>query len=259
MKRLIIAGLKICLFIGFCYGQDLEELEGLFNHQTAAALVSQGELSNIFHDDIALKYVPNVDMKRWIINAIKKIQPMIGVEVLLIYKIKTGNADSEEGLLSIYNTLRSISTLKGIEYYSASRKRMRVLFHDAYVIDTPNKKNKLPDPIVNSIPPLSSIYVYQDDSSFGENIYKVLYHFEDNYFLMEMHNLTQIWYGIIPIIDPQKLKYIIFVYPCSDYLIFYSVICVNAFNFLGIADQKSASFYNRIKALYNWFCSQYGS
>jgi len=259
MNKLFIIIFKIFLFACICYGQTQEELKGLFTPQTAGALIREGELSHIFHEDIDLKYLPKVGMERWIINAIKKVQPTIGVEVLLIYKYKGKKGDSEQGLLSIYNTLRSLSTLKGIEYYSASRKRMRIMFHDAYIVDSPDKKNKLSDPIVQSIPSLSSLYVYQNDSSFGENVYKVLYHFKDNYFLMEMHNLTQIWWGIIPIIDPQKLKYIILIYPFEDYLVFYSVICVNAFNFLGIADQKSASFYNRIKALYKWFCVEYSS
>ena len=183
---------------------------------------------------------------------------MIGVEVLLTYNFAGLQGNSEKNMLHIYNILRSISTLSGIEYYSASRQRMRTLFHEAYVVDSPDARNKLPDPVVQSIPSLSSIFVYQNDSSFGENVYRVLYNFKESYFLMEMNNLTQIWWGIIPLIDPQNLKYIILIYPFEDYLVFYSVICVNAFNFLGVADQKSASFYNRVKALYNWFCSQYG-
>ena len=52
----------------------------------------------------------------------------VGTEVLAVYKNEAGDFDSPESRLRIYNILRSMSTMKGIQYYSASRDR-RLAFH----------------------------------------------------------------------------------------------------------------------------------
>jgi hypothetical protein len=147
--------------------------------------------------------------------------------------------------------------MKGIEYYSASRKRMRIFYHDAYVITSPEEKTKIVDPLVNSIPEKSDLYAYLEDSSFGHYICHVEYEYDGEAFIMEMQNLTQIWYTIIPLIKPHKLKSYTIIIPLGEEILFYGFSCLRAVNLFGMARGRIDSLYNRIKAVYNWFRAQY--
>ena len=95
----------------------------------------------------------------------------MGTEVLSVYRNESVDFDSPESRLRIYNILLSMSTMKGTQYYSASRERMRTLFAESYVVDGPNRQNRLPDPVVQEIPPTSKLTVLQEDLTFGENLY----------------------------------------------------------------------------------------
>jgi hypothetical protein len=256
MKKKAVAIIMLILSGYFLYADGLKNFEDVLSAQILQNLSQYGELKNTFDDKVHLRYFPDVKLREVIKKQIKQLKPIFGIEVLLTYKMKEKDFSAEKQRLALYNILRSISTLKGIQYYSQSRGRMRIMFHDAYIVDSPDTKKKLPDRLVDIIPAYSTLYIYQDDSSFGQNIFETVYYAEDGYFLMKMENLTKIWYGIIPLIDPHHLNYIIFIYPKGDTILFYSVVCVNAFNLFGIAESRTASFYNRIKALYTWFLSQ---
>ncbi|RLW68387.1 MAG: hypothetical protein B6D68_03760, partial [spirochete symbiont of Stewartia floridana] len=53
----------------------------------------------------------------------------------------------EDRNIKLYNMLRSVSTLTGLHYYSASRKKMRLLFEESWVIPNGSSpKEILPDP-----------------------------------------------------------------------------------------------------------------
>ncbi|MBN1798183.1 MAG: hypothetical protein JW822_06385 [Spirochaetales bacterium] len=256
MKKRAMAILVLCFVTGFFYGEFPEGFENLLDAAVLEKLEKSGELSTTFNDKVNLSYFPDIKLRAQIIKEIKQLNPIFGVEVLLTYKMTGKDFSREKDLLELYNILRSVQSLKGIEYYSGSRGRMRIMFHDAYIVDSPQTKNKIPDRLVSIIPAYSTLFIYQNDSSFGENIFETVYYSENGYFLMKMENLTKIWYGLVPLIDPHNLNYIIFIYPKEDTILFYSVVCVNAFNLFGIAESRTASFYYRIKALFNWFCSR---
>jgi hypothetical protein len=256
MKKRAVAIFILCFVWYFSYGDFPQAFDNIMDSSVLEELEKSGELTSTFDDKVILRYFPDVRLRDKIIREIKQLNPIFGVEVLLTYKKNGKGFSQERELLALYNILRSIQTLKGIQYYSNSRKRMRIMFHDAYIVDSPETKNKMPDRFVSIIPAYSTLFIYQNDSSFGENIFETVYYAEDGYFLMKMENLTKIWYGIIPLIDPHHLNYIIFIFPQGDTILFYSVVCVNAFNVFGIAESRTASFYYRIKALYNWFCSR---
>jgi hypothetical protein len=256
MKKRAVAIFILCFMMYFSYSEFPQEFNNIMDAVILEELQKSGELKSIFDDKVILRYFPDIKLREKMIKEIKQLKPIFGVEVLLTYKKDGKSFSQEKEMLALYNILRSIRTLKGIQYYSDSRGRMRIMFHDAYLVDSPETKNKIPDRLVSIIPAYSTLFIYQNDSSFGENIFETVYYSENGYFLMKMENLTKIWYGIVPLIDPHNLNYIIFIFPQGDTILFYSVVCVNAFNLFGIAESKTASFYNRIKALYNWFCSR---
>lgn len=98
---------------------------------------------------------------------LKAIDPKIGVEVLFLVDAPPGVSEVDAALLT---TLQAISTMEGIEYYSASRDRMRTLFHESYVIAGPDDRTRRPDPVLGSVPDTDRLHIFQRDSSFGRNV-----------------------------------------------------------------------------------------
>jgi hypothetical protein len=256
---------KLCAMVVFLFSAVAlfaelpPALSRLFSPDKAVALEKQGEISGTIKEDGKLSNLPGLSVAAEISEKTAAMKPTFGVELCILHKIEGQALDSEENKRKIYNALTGISSLKGILYYSESRKMMRELFYDAFRIEAPDKKEKLADLVLESAMPASAtIYAFQNDSSFGENVFTVTYRYEENYFLMRMENVNLIWYGILPLVDPGNFVYNILVFPVGDYLLFYSVICVKGANPFGIMESKAASFYNRIKALDSWFMARAG-
>jgi hypothetical protein len=175
----------------------------------------------------------------------------VGTEALFLFTGYRGKP--EDLLLECYNILSSVSTLKGIEYWSASRKRMRILFEEAWVTDGPKSKKKLPDPLVDEIPATRSLFIHQKDSTFGSAECRMDFRFEDNEISAVIINLTPMYYGIIKAMDPEAMQMHILIVPVEEGILFYGISAGKTLNMKIFEEKAQKSFYNRIRALYGWF------
>ena len=71
-----------------------------------------------------------------------------------------------------------------------------------------------------------------------------------------MINKTKMKYKFIPMVKPEKMSINLFILPMEDGLLFYGVSAAETTSFLGLERSNKESFYNRIKAMYNWFSDQ---
>ncbi|MBN2353383.1 MAG: hypothetical protein JXD23_12485 [Spirochaetales bacterium] len=259
MKRKIGAMFAFLALTRALFADLPPSVSGLFTPEAAALLAGKGEATAVFKENGKLHYLPSLPQARRVADKIDAMNPMFGVEVCLAHRLAGRQADTPEGLVKIYNTLASVSSLKGTQYYSVTRDRMREFFTESYRIDDPEKRNKLPDLRFTSPPPSAHrIFTFQDDSTFGRNVYRIDYWFTGGCIVMNMENASKVWYGILPLVDPGNLAYLILVYPTGEYLVFYSVVCVKGANPFGILESRTESFHNRIKALDEWFRVQSG-
>ncbi len=228
-------------------------LEELLGNEIFSGLMANGEVTHTIWENDDLTLLPNLDLEEEIRAEVAELKPTVGVEVLTIYESGSIELKSPENMLAIYNILRSISTMKGIEYYSASRGKMRTLFEESYVIDSPESPTRMEDPLVETIPRHSKIYTFQKDLTFGENVYQADYFFSGDYFLLKNLNLTIMWYFIFPMIKEKAIVNYFIIIPAGDKLVFYGLICARTLKFLGLEKSRAASFYNRSKAIMTWF------
>jgi L-rhamnose mutarotase len=249
----------LCFFFSYCYADEgRSRLQELMAPDILNTLLKEGEVSRIYTPESSLVLFPDIEGKDRILEEVHEIDAVIGVEIALLFHTENKVVnDNKDRLVSIYNILQSISTMQGIEYYSATRKRMRIFYHDAYVINSPGEKKKIDDPQVAVIPGKSSLYAYLEDSSFGNYICHIDYTFNGQAFTMEMQNHTQIWYTIIPLIKPYNLKSYIIIIPLEENILFYGFSCLKTINMFGMARGRIVSLYNRIKAVYDWFRGEY--
>jgi hypothetical protein len=213
----------------------------------------EGELRNSLSEASPLQLIPEVTLRPEIEERINELELTVGTEVLTLYRNEAIDFDAEGSRLKIYNILRSISTMEGIEYYSASRKRMRTLFAQSYVIDGPEKQERIPDPLVQEIPAYSGLYIFQEDLTFGENVYRSEYRYSEQFFFLVNRNTTTMRYFLLPMVKPEQSVTYILLIPAGREIFFYGASGAHTMGFFGLERKREESFYNRLKAIYGWF------
>jgi len=193
------------------------------------------------------------ELERFIAENQNSLEPNVFVETLSVYrKPHAANWDIAEQT-SLLNQLTSLSTLAGIQYYSHSRKAMRVFYETSAVIDNPANKNPQPDPVYAALPDSLELYARQKDLTFGDNIYRYNFHTGKDYIFFTQENLTVMNSGIIPAIGKNKLLSVVAVIDAGDSLLIYAVAMAKTVSFPGMSDRIGASFTNRAIAVLKWF------
>jgi hypothetical protein len=262
MKRRIIRGVVFAAILAlFCshgaYGQNLDNLIG---HEKAAALLVGKKLIHSQFNEVQPRLIPQNRSIITIVDTIRRdLEPSVIVETLFVYE-KPVNAKKEawsaEEEARLYNGILALSTLAGLQYYSASRGTMRTFYETSSVIDGQSTKKPIPDPVYSRPPARLTILARQKDLTFGDNIYQYDYYSETGAFIFVQQNLTSLSYGIIPAIGKNKLQSVAAVMDAGNYLLVYIVSMAKAVSLPGMKEQIGNSFANRSEALFNWFSSQ---
>jgi len=157
--------------------------------------------------------------------------------------------------IKLYNILRSVSTLQGLEYYSASRKKMRTLFEESWAVSDPSdSKTKISDPVVNAIPAMDTIYIYQKDKTFGKNFSRMEFRAGKKTFSSTIINITPMRYkGFIKVMDKENLQINFIIIPTAEGLLVYGAMGAETLNIKAFLDKAEDSFKNRVIALSSWY------
>ncbi|WP_028974016.1 DUF6675 family protein [Spirochaeta cellobiosiphila] len=182
--------------------------------------------------------------------------PSLTIEGLYRLDKPTGLTDKEV-LLKIYNVLNKVSTLKGIEYYSASRGHMRTLFVESARIENLNAKETLKDLQFDTLPDHQSLYVAQEDKTFGKHRSQIIYTVENNSIIMEIKNKTPMKVAFITLLKPDNFIIRLQVSVEEDHVLLYGVMSADTVKLFGLAKSKEDSFYYRLIAINDWFEREY--
>jgi len=251
----------VCMFAllaisgGFAFGQEAA-LEALVGKDAAKELGAQGSLKRVQLKAPKQVLVPRDEMGAEIQEEIDSFAPTLMVEALYVYKknpVVSAGVWTTEQRLAVYNAVRSLSTLRGIEYYSASRKTMRTFYEESYAIEGADKKERRPDPLVTDFVTLPTAYALQKDLTFGENIYRYDFKAGAAALSFAQTNLTGMSYGIVPILGKERLRTVVYVTDLGESLLVYAVSAAKATLLPGIEGKVRDSFSNRADAIYKWF------
>jgi len=207
-------------------------------------------------DEADLRYILDFASAQTLSGKVRSLDPTLGVESLSLMPYPQG-ASKEQAYEQAAKILFSVSTMEGIEYYSASREKMRTLFTESTVIDSPESGRPLPDPHFETVPRSIDLTLRQTDLTFGTNIYATHFEGDGKTLLLEMSNMTKMKYKFISMVSPGDLSLSIVLYPVDEGILFYGVCSVNSISFFGLERKKTDSFYYRIEALKNWFENRY--
>ncbi|HTX73850.1 MAG TPA: DUF6675 family protein [Rectinemataceae bacterium] len=222
-------------------------------------IAAQGSASAVDNDGLP-SLLPRLPSAQAIRAALAAEKPKVLVEALFLYPRPAAAGDEARRLeyATLFGLMRRISTLRGIEYYSHSDKKMDVLYVDASRVSGPDGRERLADeapPGPSSVPASEELYALLQDQRFGTNVYKYRFRALGDAILVETTNETRMSYGIIPVFSPGQLVMRLLVIPASDGIIFYVESGANAPGFL--RSRLGESFKNRAAALFGWFKSNF--
>ena len=190
-------------------------------------------------------------------GALASEKPSVLVEAVFLYK-RPVPVDPAAELRAVYGILGAINTLEGVEYWSESRKTMRVFYAESYRVDGPETRRRLPDsaPPAGALPASEGFFAFQRDLSFGANVYRYEYRSLPGAILLESRNLTRMSYGIVPVLGPEALGVRLLVVPAEDGILFYAASSASAALVPGLRGKLENSFSNRAEALFRWFSAR---
>lgn len=231
-------------------------LEELVEEEQAAALrAGQGPVIEVqLKNPIPALLPRHAELRRLAAETIAGLEPNLFVETLSLYKKPEGAAQwSDAERTGLFNQLIALSTLAGIQYYSASRKTMRTFYETSQVIDNPESKKLLPDPAYAVPPAALTLYARQKDLTFGDNIYRYDYQTNTDSFFFVQQNLTVMNAGIIPAVGKNKFRTVLALIDTGDSILIYAAAMAKAASLPGLGERIGNSFTNRMAAILTWF------
>ncbi len=222
-------------------------------------LVATGSYSSFFQDEPRVDLCPNPGAAADITRTLSTFHPNIGVQTLVVAPMPANLASRADRNLVLYNLIHQFRTMEGIQYFSATHGKIRTLFTTSHGVKGPGDRVVLSDPRYSTIEPVHVLFLEQDDTTFGKNLYAVTVKgLEAGAAELTMSNVEQVWFGIVPVLKPGALKLSMVIQPSADgkYLYFYGNVGIAVTKVFGMEAKVRASFYNRILALYNWYASQ---
>jgi hypothetical protein len=260
MKLIKMALGAAALLLGLAsslWGATLEELSG---PEAAAELRAGKILTQAQFKKPVPRLVPlHAGFRSLLEENLKTLEPGILVEALARYE-KPENAARPSWTAAersaLFNGTIALSSLEGIQYYSASRKTMRTFYESSRVIDGPEGKGVLPDPFYPDPPALLTLYARQKDLTFGENIYRYDYRAGEDFLVFLQENLTPMNAGIIPALGKNKLRSLVAVIDAEDSLLVYAASLAKAAAIPGMGERIGSSFGNRAEAILKWFAGR---
>jgi hypothetical protein len=266
MKRRILVGLcALFILLPLSALQTVEQALPKLNAEQLAILRSgeQLETSNLDGETL-LPFVPvgtEADRKAQKSEVLTDGFAVASV-ALIPYPEAWKNMDVETRELAIFNTMRKVSTQAGITYIShRAGDKPRTLFKKSYYISDPeDKKSQIPDPVVDKVPTNLISYVYQEDTSFGGNIYRHAYTNNDEELFLDVTNFTPMKFMGITCVKAHQLSMCMSSCQTDEGILLYSMATIQGqkpqVQILFISVDLPSSFLKRVTSLRNWFKAQ---
>ena len=254
MKRILFLILGLFSFAAFSFSESISA-------ETLEKLKAAGELQNVFlsKNEVKLSLVPKTELselavKKWTSDE----KPRLTTEKLFYLDKKSlgGNSglnpESELTVEKVSKILRSISTMKGSEYYSNRHKKWEVLYHEAYLVDSKENKKPIPDDTEGSADG-KTLFCMQDDNSFGKCYYQLEYRQTEKEVSVYFDNFEPLKFGPITAAKAHNVKINLVAVDEGDYYLVYLLVQASYPRISLFENMMLDSFNSRVDSIYKWF------
>jgi len=254
MKRILFLIVGLFSFSAFSFS-------GSLSPELLEKLKSAGEMQNVFlsKDDVKLSLVPETELAELAVSKwTSDEKPRLTTEKLF-YLDKNSLGDNtgasskpELTVEKVSKILRSISTMKGTEYYSNRHKKWEVLYHDACLLDSKENKNPIPDDTEGSADG-KILYCMQNDNSFGKCYYQLEYRQTEKEVSVYFDNFEPLKFGPITAAKAHNVKINLVAVDEGDYYLVYLLVQASYPRISLFENMMLDSFNSRVDSIYKWF------
>lgn len=253
----------VLLCVSFALSLSAADIKDLLEQQlppaAVSALVARGTVQNTVYRQkgVSPSLVPATALAKEAVSFWSGGEAPFFIETLYLYR-KTPNAAGLPGKDTdrISVILRSLSRLEGLEYFSPSRKKMRTLYEKSYVIDSPDSRKRISDPVQGPSDGVTAVAL-QKDLTFGEYLYRYTWRQTADSSAFFSSNIEPMSYSFIKLIQGEKLRVSLIVQDLGDYLLVYNLTKADFTAVPGIEGKITSSFSARAEAIYKWFIKEY--
>ena len=182
------------------------------------------------------------------------------IELLAFLPSPPGTLPSTSTFYGLVLAAASPRSLAGLQYWSASRKRVRTLYSKAYRVDSMEKKSPLSDPgslgELGGGPPWRT-YVWLEDLTFGGNLYAFDISIDGPGLSLEITNMETVLYFLFPVAKPGAMKERIEVFACLEGILVWVASTLEAPGFGSARVFESAG--NKGLAVLRWYAGRAAS
>ena len=224
-------------------------------------LKSSGELQNFFlnDDEVKLSLVPDTELSKLAVaHWDNSEKPRLTTEKLFYIDKKTIGSKSNFSIDDVSKIIRSISTMKGTEYYSNRHKKWETLYHEAYLVKSPSDKSKIPDQTEGSADG-KTLYCMQDDNSFGKCYYTLSYKQRENEVSVCFDNFEPLKFGFITAAKAHNVKINLVVVDEGEHFFVYLMVQAYYPRISVLENKMIDSFNARVDSIYKWFVKEMGA
>ena len=150
----------------------------------------------------------------------------------------------------------SVSKMAGMKYYSTTRKKKLTLYKQVNYVPSAKDKTVLPDLNITNSDGLEK-YIMLDDSSFGENVYKMDYSQSEDCLCAILRIEDSMGIGPVKAIKGGNLIVYYLVVDSDDSYVIYLAVNGTYKKMPGMKKQISDSLNSRLEAVYDWFITQF--
>lgn len=260
MKKL--CGIIFTLFFSFAaFAQDFD----IISEELFSQLKKDGSVQRSFikSENIEFLNCPNTELA----NKAKEIwtlkdNPVFFCENIYLVEKETllNNSKNPEtadvSIDGVSKVIRSVSKMKGMEYFSNSDKKTETLYHEANLIKSKDDKTFMEDKLDGSADGLN-VFCILDDNTFGEAVYYLEYAQRENEVSVCFTNVGDLKLGPIKGVKPGNMKIYLCVTDFGDYYLVYLVTEAKYISLSFLENALNRSFNARIDAIYKWFLYQF--
>ena len=259
LKNVVAAGLFAFGAVAMSFAYNAKELFGakLYNELKTKGYVEK----SFFGDENAkLSLYPKTALGEQAASSWPAGQdkPVFLVEELyLIPKEKLGSGEPTKTTIDYASkVIRSVSKMKGMQYYSHSSKKIKTLYAEAHFIAGPHDDTRVEDDVAGDADGLEK-YCMLDDSSLGRANYRLEYRQRPDEVSGSFINMTSLKIGPLKALSPSNLRISLVITDCGDYMSVYLLTQAKVPKLSILEDSMYNSFSARLQAIYKWFCSMF--
>lgn len=264
MKKFLLCVASIIFFVNAGIFSQVQS--SVLKDEILSELNEKGSIRHIIQskEDVELSLTPDTPFAKktaecW--NSSAKPN-MVSENLFLVskeeLKKKSLNPENVEfSMETVSKIVRSISKMKGMQYFSNGDQKWETLYHQAYVCNSVKEKNEpMPDVLEGSADGLK-IFAFLEDNSFGKSVYSVEYFQSEKEVSFILTNAESWTYAFVKALNPENVKISMDVIDNGDSYIVYMVLFAKHKTIPLLGDRIQKSLANRIDAIFNWFTLQF--